>query len=96
MDIELPEDLVFAMRAHALDPDDFPAAGSEDPSALADWVRDREEVWERASRVVERIEQIRAEEMFPAWFGSEWHQLLGHPWATRLEWAVEEAEKHLE
>lgn len=95
MNVELPEDLVIAMRAHAIDPDDFPAAGSEDPANIEVWLRDRESVWERASKVVEKIESVRAEEMFPAWFGCEWHQLLGHPWATRLEWAVEEAEKRL-
>jgi hypothetical protein len=93
MNIELPEDLLIAIQAHAIDPVDFPPAGSADPGDVEEWLRDRERVWDRASRVLEKMDALMAEEQFPAWFGCEWHQLLRHPWATRLEWAVEEAEK---
>jgi hypothetical protein len=93
MKIESPEDLILARRAHMLEPTEFPEAGCPDPDGLEDWLRDRDRIWERASAVLDKLDAIRAEEMFPAWFGSKWHQLLRHPWATHLEWAVEEAEK---
>lgn len=95
MDVELPEDMLMAMRAHALEPEDFPEAGCPPGADEQEWLRDRERIWDRASRVLEAIDAARAADPFPAWFGSEWHQMLRHPWATRLEWAVEEAEKHL-
>ncbi len=90
---EVPEMCFPEMRTWLLD---GPAA--HPPEGTADWLRDREAIWERASRVVEAMDAAMpapGSTEWPGWFGSRPAMMIRFPWATELEWAVAEMERTL-
>lgn len=112
MDQDEYKDARNAVLAHDLDPADVPEMCfpemrlwllhgeiDKEPPAVAEWMRDRQEIWERASRVIEKMSALspltNQELAFPGWFGHSAAMLVMMPWATDLGSAVDQMERML-
>lgn len=104
------EDAKRAVMARIADPGEVPemcfpemcdwlmnGPAAHPPDGTAEWLRDREELWERASRVVERMDAAMPglDGPFPEWFGSRAAMIAKLPWASELGWAIDEMERML-
>lgn len=110
MEQDVYEDAKRAVMAYVADPDEVPemcfpemrrwlleGPANHPPEGTADWLRDREELWDRASRVVEAMDAAMPgiDGPFPEWFGSRAAMIAKMPWAAELGWAVDEMERML-
>lgn len=110
MDQNTYEDAKTAVMASYSDPGEVPemcfpemrewllnGPAAHPPAGTAEWLRDREEIWDRASRVVEKMAALMPAPggPLPEWYGSRPAMLVRFPWASELGWAVEEMERML-
>lgn len=110
MDQKTYEDAKTAVLASYSDPGEVPGMcfpemrdwllngpANHPPDGTAEWLRDREDIWLRASHVAEKMEAAMPApgDPLPAWFGTRAAMLIRFPWATELGWAVDEMERML-
>lgn len=106
MNAPIPDDLAFAIRVAALDPE--MGLHPQGFAALRDFVLGISIVFPDdllAWIERQRIAQARAEELLagitldpanlPSYFTADWYRMLGQPWAEDLAASVAVAEEHL-